>query len=173
LPKQIPSSLTDFNAYRNGSEYLGVADVELPNLEAMTQTLSGAGIAGEIEIPILGLFGSMTTTINWRTLDKATFKLARLEAQQIDFRGSIQGFDTGSSTITHTPLKVTMRVLPKNTNLGSLTTGNPMESGNELEVIYIKIIYDGVTVTEIDRFNYICIIDGVDYSAKIRANLGE
>ncbi|MNO09678.1 Phage tail tube protein FII [compost metagenome] len=66
-----------------------------------------------------------------------------------------------------------MRSIPKNTTLGNLNTGNPMESSNEVEVLYIKVIYDGATALEIDRFNDICVIDGVDYRAKVRANLGQ
>lgn len=172
MPKQIPDKLTNFTAYRNGNEYLGVVDVELPDLEMMTETLSGAGIAGEMDLPNIGHFASMSTTINWRVLERANFKLARLEVQQLDFRGSIQTFDSGSGTFKHDPVKVTIRGLPKNTPLGSLGVGKSMDNSNELEVIYIKVLINNVTVVEIDKMNYICVIDGVDYLAKVRANLG-
>ena len=44
---QIPERLINFNIYKDGIRgVLGVADVELPSLEAMTDTLTGAGIAG-------------------------------------------------------------------------------------------------------------------------------
>ncbi|MGF9821967.1 phage major tail tube protein [Brevibacillus agri] len=33
-------------------------------------------------------------------------------------------------------------------------------------------MHDGETVVEIDKFNYVCVIDGVDYLAKVRSNLG-
>lgn len=169
---QIPTVLNNFSAYAAGNIYLGVSDVDLPDLEAMTETVSGAGIAGEIDSPILGAFASMTTTLNWRTLDRSAFRLARQEGQALDFRGSIQVFDATTSTYKHASVKVTIRALPKNMPLGSLATGSTMDSSNELEVTYIKILLDGETVTEIDKFNMICIIDGVDYLAEVRKNLG-
>ncbi|MFW5433703.1 phage major tail tube protein [Paenibacillus apiarius] len=171
MPKQIPSVLTNFSAYRNGNEYLGAADVDLPDLELATESISGAGIAGELDMPIFGQYGAMSVTINWRMLESAVFKLSRQESHQIDFRGSIQSYDVASG-VMHIPVKVSIRSLPKTTTLGSLAPQSTMDSSNEMEIHYLKIIYDNQTVVEIDKFNYICIIDGVDYSAKIRANLG-
>jgi P2 family phage contractile tail tube protein len=170
--KQIPQLLSNFMAYRNGTDYLGVVDVDLPDLEMMSETVSGAGIAGEIDSPIIGQFASMTATLNWRVLDKANFKLARQEVQHIDFYGSIQTFDNTSGTYKQVPIKVTLRGLPKNTPLGSLKAGGTMDNSNELEVVYIKILYDGKAVVEIDKLNFVCVIDGVDYAADIRRNLG-
>ncbi len=169
--KQIPDRLNNFTAYRNGSEYLGVVDVDLPDLESLTETISGAGIAGEVESPLIGHFGSMATTLNWRVLDRANFKLARQEVQQIDFRGSIQTLDTTQNYI-QVPVRVTIRGLPKTTPLGSLAVGGTMDNSNEIETFYIKILYNGETVVEIDKYNFICIIDGVDYLAQVRENLG-
>lgn len=169
--KQIPDKLTNFTAFRNGSEYLGVVDVDLPDLESLSETLSGAGIAGEIDSPLIGHFGSMTTTLNWRVLERANFKLARQEVHQIDFRGSIQTVDATQNYI-HVPVRVTIRGLPKTTPLGSLSVGGTMDNSNELETIYIKIVYNGETVVEIDKLNFICLIDGVDYLAQVRENLG-
>ena len=60
---QIPERLINFRVYLDGSDLLGVASVELPSLESMSDTVSGAGIAGEVESPILGHFGSMTVTL--------------------------------------------------------------------------------------------------------------
>lgn len=172
MSKQIPSVLTNFSAYRNGNEYLGAGDVDLPDLELATETISGAGIAGELDMPIFGQYGAMSITINWRVLESAVFKLSRQESHQIDFRGSIQSYDVGSGVITNVPVKVSIRSLPKTTSLGSFAPQSAMDSSNEMEIHYLKVIYDNQTVVEIDKFNYICIIDGVDYSAKIRANLG-
>lgn len=169
---QIQEKLNHFNAYRNGTEWLGVVDVELPSLESMSETVSGAGIGGEIESPNLGHFGSMVVALNWRTLAKPNFTLARQESHQLDFRGSIQTMDKSTSTYRHIQVKVSVRAIPKNTGLGTLTVGGTMDNTNEMEVTYIKIDYDNATVVEIDKYNMICVIDGVDFLAEVRANLG-
>lgn len=47
-------SVINFAVYEDGVEYVGMAGVTLPNLSAIVQTLSGAGIAGNVEVPVLG-----------------------------------------------------------------------------------------------------------------------
>ena len=43
-------SVINFAVYEDGVEYVGMAGVTLPNLSAIVQTLSGAGIAGNVDI---------------------------------------------------------------------------------------------------------------------------
>lgn len=52
---ELPSLLVNFRVYDGDSnDMIGVADVELPKLEAMTETLKGAGVSGEVDMPVLG-----------------------------------------------------------------------------------------------------------------------
>ena len=44
-------SVINFAVYEDGVEYVGMATATLPNLSAIVQTLSGAGIAGNVEVP--------------------------------------------------------------------------------------------------------------------------
>ncbi|WP_438770052.1 phage major tail tube protein [Brevibacillus sp. JB24b] len=169
---QVPAIVNDYSVYLNGNEYLGAADVDLPDLESMTETINGAGLNGDLDIPILGHYGSMTVTINWRVLENANFKLTRPEVHHLDFRSSIQVINKQTGKFDQVPLKVTIRGIPKNTTLGSFAVGSTMDNSNELEVVYIKILHNGETKLEIDKFNSICVIDGTDFFAKIRANLG-
>ena len=43
-----PESLIDFKVYEDKNEYLGVAQVGLPDIAYITQTITGAGIAGNV-----------------------------------------------------------------------------------------------------------------------------
>lgn len=72
---KVPERLINFRVYNDGNDLLGVANVDLPSIEAMSDTVSGAGIAGEVESPILGHFGSMTATFTWRTITPELAKL--------------------------------------------------------------------------------------------------
>ena len=60
-------SVINFAVYEDGVEYVGMAGVTLPNLSAIVQTLSGAGIAGNVEVPVLGHYDVMSLTLNFRT----------------------------------------------------------------------------------------------------------
>lgn len=169
---QVPEKLINYSVYRNGSEYLGTADVELPSLEALTETISGAGIAGEIDSPTIGHFGSMTTTLNWRTIDVPLLRLAAPISHALDFRGAQQVYDKVTGTQKSVGVRVSVRTLPKSTGLGTLAPNATTGSSNGHEVTYLKVMIDGKTLLELDKYNYIYIVDGVDYMAVIRNQLG-
>lgn len=168
----VPEKLINFRVYEDGTDLLGVADVELPSIEAMTEKVAGAGIAGEVESPVLGHYSSMTCKINWRVVLKPTVHLAAPRAHNLDFRGAAQIYDAGSGEYKVQPLKVTVRGIPKKTELGKLNVGAAADASNEFEVIYLQVSINGKKIVEIDKYNYICVVDGVDYLKKVREALG-
>lgn len=170
--KKVDDKLTNFSAYADGNNFLGVVDVELPSLEALTEEVKGAGIAGSFDSPTVGHYGSMSVKLTWRTIQANLYKLARAKAHPIVFRGSQQVLNSSTGIYEHQPVKVTTRSLPKNTEAGKLEVATTTGSANELEVIYLKKEIDGKVVLEIDKLNFVCIIDGEDQFAEIRKNLG-
>lgn len=170
---QIPEKMTNYNVYNDGDKLVGVsAEVTLPTLEAMTETISGAGIAGEVDSPTLGHFGSTTMDIVFRTILDQTFSLFEPRAQLVTLRGSQQNFDTAGGQYVNTPVKVTTRVQPKTMDLGVMGVGMPTNSTITLEVLYIKVEVDGVIVLEYDKYNFIFIVNGTDYLADIKNQIG-
>ena len=57
-----------YTVYEDAIEKLGVTEATLPDLEYMSETLSGAGIGGEIEEVLIGMMSAMTTTLNFRNV---------------------------------------------------------------------------------------------------------
>lgn len=169
---QVPEKLINFRVYEDGVDLLGIADVELPSIEAMTETVKGAGIAGEVESPVLGHFGSMTCTINWRTIVRPIISLAEPRTHNLDFRGASQIYNAASGQYRTQSVKVSVRALPKKTGLGKLDVGANTDSSNEFEVVYLNLMIDGSKVVEIDKYNYICYINGTDYLKEVRQALG-
>ena len=168
----VPEKLINFRVYQNGSDLIGIADVTLPNLEAMTETVKGAGIAGEIDSPVLGHYSSMELELNWRTLEKPNVLLASPKGVQLDLRGAQQVYDSSEAAYVVRPVKVVVSGVPKTTELGKLDVGTTSDTKNTIEVNYIKITIDGEDVLELDKFNYICSIGGTDYLADVREALG-
>ena len=67
-PYTIPEKINAYNVYKGGKKLIGISDeVTLPDFEAMTETISGAGVLGEIDSPAIGLFGSQEMEIPFRT----------------------------------------------------------------------------------------------------------
>lgn len=172
MANQIPEKVINFEVYLDSVTLLGMADVQLPDIESMTETVKGAGIAGEIETPTLGHFGSMTATLNFRTVTTDVVKMSAQKVHHIDVRGAIQVLDAGAGTYRAVPCKVVMRGITKKTGLGKLEPGAAMDTSTEMEVVYMKITLDGVDRIELDKFNFVHVVDGVDYMSSIRTALG-
>lgn len=169
----IPTQNINFSIYDSRSkDLLGVAEVTLPNFEAMTETISGAGLAGEVDMPVLGHFGSMTVELSWRTMTADATRLSQQTAQYLDMRGSIEHYERTGAIVT-VPMKVTVITVPKSLNLGNLNVGTGSDSSNEFECSYIKVWIGGKEVVELDKFNYIYRVHGVDYLASVRRDLGK
>nr|DAI47322.1 MAG TPA: tail tube protein [Caudoviricetes sp.] len=168
----VPEKLINFRVYQDGDDLLGISDVTLPKLDSITETVKGAGVAGEIDDPTIGHFGSMELELNWRSLVKSNIVLAKPTGVHLDLRGACQGHDSAKNVLKTMPVKIVVEGTPKSTDLGKLDMGATTDTKNTIEVTYIKITVDGETVLEIDKFNYICVIGGVDYMADIRDALG-
>ena len=169
---QIPQVLNSYRVYKDGLDLLGTADVELPDFDALTEKIKGAGIAGEMDVPVVGHYGSMEVKISWRVLNKAVLFLSEQKSHTLDVRGAIQTYDAATGEYKMEALRVTVSGIPKKTKLGKLDVGQKMDSSIALEVSYVKISIGGVDVVEVDKCNYICKINGVDYLAAVREALG-
>lgn len=168
----VPEKLINFRVYQDGTDLVGIADVQLPSLDSMTETVKGAGIAGEIESPTVGHYSSMELVLNWRTLEKSNVLLAAPGGVHLDLRGAIQKYDSGEGKYIKPSVKVVVRGMPKKTDLGKLDVGATMDVSNTIEVNYIKIDVEDKTLVEIDKYNYVCVIGGNDYMKEIRTALG-
>jgi len=170
---KIPERLNDFRVYRNGtSDLLGVADITLPSLEPLKESLKGAGFAGEYESPTLGHFQSMKLGLNWRTISNEQIKLFRQEAQRLDCRGANQIYDAATGKYSFPSIRVVVQGPPGKLDFGKMEKGATSDGNNEIECLYLKVEVDGKTLIEIDKLNYVCIIDGVDILKDIRKALG-
>ncbi|MFW5487656.1 MAG: phage major tail tube protein [Desulfovibrio sp.] len=169
---KIPEKTIAFNVYKDGAVLMGVATVDLPQLQSMTETLSGAGIAGEIDSPTLGHFQSMTVKLSFRTKTANFVKLQAPESHHLDLRAAVQHHDGGSGTIGATPERIILRGMPKSASFGKFETAKPQDSEIELEVTYLKLVQDGKEVLEMDKLNFIFMVDGTDYLTAVRSALG-
>lgn len=169
---QVPERLIGFRVYNADHDLLGIATVDLPSFDSMTDTVSGAGIAGEVESPVMGHVGSMKLTLNWNTITKDAAKLYAQKAHELDIRGSQQLYDASTGTYVTQAVALYLRATPTSISLGSFETGATTGSTTELEVLYLKLDVGGENMVEIDKFNYIFRVAGEDTLAPVRSDLG-
>lgn len=94
---KVDELVINYAIYEDAVEYLGTTEVTLPDLEYMTEELSGAGIAGNIEEIIIGHLNAMSTTFNFRTVTAAAVKLMEPRVHRIDLRVAQQRMNLRTS----------------------------------------------------------------------------
>ena len=169
---KMPERLVNFKVYNGSNDLLGIATVDLPEIEAMSDTVSGAGISGEVETPVLGHYGSMTCTFSWSSITKLGMGLAKPETHEIDLRGAQQFRDSTTGKLAIVPVRCTLRVIPKTVTLGTFEPGAATDTEHEFEVLYMKLYVDDVEMIEIDKFNFVAKFNGDDTLAGVRKALG-
>lgn len=169
----IPEKIINYKCYVDGeASPTALVDVELPDIQFMSETINGAGIAGEIESPTLGHFQNFEIGLNFRTLIDKNFKMFSQKQYALEFRAATQSTDMNSGKITPGKLKVSTRVVPKSLGLGKLEVGKPTGSNQKFTCHYLKIEVDNEIVLEIDKINMIFNVDGEDLLAAVREALG-
>ena len=169
----MDQSVINFAVYEDSTEFVGLAKVTLPDLTALTQSISGAGIAGNIESVQLGHFEAMTLGLSFRNTTKQVIRLAEPRRHNIDLRIAQQDENTVKGAVETRSVKHVFVVIPKSTKGGTVAPASPTDGSGEYTVRYWANYIDGQKVMEIDPMNFICYINGVDYLADVRKALGK
>lgn len=170
---QIPEKLINYKMYIDGAaSESALVDVTLPTIEYMTETINGAGIAGEIESPTLGHTQAMNAELNLRAILGADFNLLEPRSYQMEFRAAQQSTVQSTGVIEAKKLSVVMKGTPLSHELGTLAVGAPTDSTKSFSITYLKIEYENKKVLEIDKINMIHEVNGKDYLQVVRNILG-
>ncbi|MGN7360020.1 phage major tail tube protein [Paenibacillus sp. SAF-054] len=169
----IPVKLEGMALFMEGSNTdFATGDITLPSLTPMSDTISGAGILGEVDLPSPGHYGSMELGIAWRTINKDAFRLVGSQTKGLEIRGAFKEFDKAQTAFVTRAIKIVVRGVGKGMDLGTLSVNATTDTTNTIEATYLKIFIDGETVFELDKFNYISRVNGEDDQADVRKALG-
>lgn len=170
---KMPEKIISFDVYSGSQLYMGVADVELPNIEFMSETLSGAGIAGELDSPTIGHTSSMSVKIKFRTATKTAMELAAPKRHELTLRASTQAREIADGAALKTyPQKIMIAGTPKSAGLGKFEPGKMQDVPVDLACDYLKMWIDNEVAVEIDKFNMIHKVGDTDYLQQVRSDLG-
>lgn len=162
-----------FAAYEDATEFLGIAEATLPNLDAITQTINGAGVMGSVEAVAIGFYNAMTLVLNFRSSTDETMKLAEPRKHNLELRVARQTRDNVTGEIDVGAVKHVFVVMPKSTSGGTITPASTSGGSGQYAVESWMTYVDGNLVLAVDPYNHICTINGVDYGEKIRKALGK
>jgi Phage tail tube protein FII len=165
----IPTKINKYNVYNAGNRLLGMGDeMTLPDFEASSETVTGAGILGEIDDPTVGYFTNQEIEIPFRVLDpEAVDMMDMTKAVQLEIRGAQQTTNSAGD-IEFRQIRVVVRGRSAKLSTGKVKAGNPMDTTVTLTVLYILIELDGSPVLELDKLNEVFKINGVDVLAAVK-----
>jgi len=168
-----PESNIVFELYEDAVNFLGLTQATLPNLAFIVQQIQGAGLNGNIDVPIHGMMEAMELSLNFRSPTDAAKSLATPNTHHLDLRVAAQYWDDTQSNYGVEADKYVLLARPKAMNPGNIQTATPADTANTFSVVYYAGYRDGTKIWEIDPINYICEINGVDYFADVRKALGK
>ncbi|MCD8204720.1 MAG: phage major tail tube protein [Coprobacillus sp.] len=165
------TKINAYNVYQDGTKLIGISDeVTLPDFDALTETLSGPGILGEIDDPLLGHFGAADMDIPFRTMDDQAFKLlAAGNAVDLTFRISTQAIEETDLSTDFMPSRIVIRGKSKGFSGGSLKQGQGTGSSVKVEILYFLYEINGNKRFELDKLNFVYKVNGVDLLEKVRS----
>jgi len=144
---------------------------QLPSIEVQTGEVKGAGILGTIDMPVTGQVGSMTFTINMRSVNKNAANLAKPGIQNIELR-FVRDVVNANGQVIPEGTKIFITGLNKKYDPGKVEPPTTMDGSIDFEVIRYRQVINGEETLLIDKRNYIYKINGVDYMQKVRQALG-
>ena len=165
----IPSKINNYNVYNVADRLIGVGDeVHLPDFEALADTISGAGILGELDDPTVGHFSNMEMEIPFRVIDQeAADMMDMTKAVQLTLRAAQQTLTVEGNTEFRS-MRVVVRGKSATLALGSVKSGSAMESSVTLNLSYILVEVGGESLIELDKLNPTFKVRGVDILQKVR-----
>jgi len=154
------------------AELDGAVNVELPNMELMTVTYKGAGVGGEITIPVPSIMSSLSATISFPTIYGPGTKFFEIgTTRTLDFRNQIVVMNKD----THAPEKVPDRWILKGVlggaNPGAKAAAEAGDAQVTMQIFYIHHFLDGDDIMEWDPFKGIFTVNGKDLMAETRRNV--
>lgn len=158
-----------YNVYAGKYQVPDTTEVELPSVEMLTDTISGAGILGELDLPTFGQIGSMTCTVSFRASNEKTVDMLRTNSLEV--RWVSDSIDTSNASATTVANKAFMKVKLKNFEEGKIANGSAQDGSYEYEVLSYRRIIDGAEILNIDKLNNVYKINGIDQIHDITKNL--
>ena len=167
---RIPLLTAQLNVFVDGgTKELGLSEVTYPNLAALAETITGAGIMGEIEIPSRGHFSAMEFLMNFRAMLDNPLNYAVGKTYNFDCR-TAQSFED-STTYQRGDAKERLSVIGpiKSITPGKRAPNATWDASIAVAVRRLELFVDGKQIWEWDAYNYIYKVNGVDQYAEIRA----
>lgn len=145
-----------------------VQEVDPPKLTLKTEDFMGGGMVAPLKVTMgMEAMEASFSLIAYNKDVLALFGVVEGSDVPLTIRGALESFDG-----TVTPVVMTMRGKVTEQDPGTWKPGDVPSLKNTMALAYYKLQHGDTVVHEIDVENMVCVINGVDTLAEMRAALG-
>ena len=171
----LPTKIHSYNVYygEKAQKFAGITEeVTMPDFDAITEALNGAGILGEIDEPMVGRFGANEIEIPFRTYAKEVFQIMEMgDAISLTLRISTQAMEQSTMETAFLPSRIVIKGKNKGISYGSVKAGAGAAPTVKIEILYFKIEISGTEEFELDKINFVYKVHGKDLLAKVKKQI--
>lgn len=167
-----PNGHVDYLVYKNGGALVGVGKVTLPTVKYKTVKVTGAGIMGDVDIPLAGMIEAMLANFQFTSVTDAAVELGSNEWHDIAIYVADQYFDSVDRKEEIEGQRFEMSIRPTETNMGTLATASAADASGSYSVCKYVVYKDGKKVVDLDQFSHVHEVNGKDCAADVRKALG-
>ena len=167
----VPEVLNNYRCYDlDGNRLIGVtSQVQVAALQLMTAEVSGAGIGGTYNTPIVGKTQSIQQEIPFKMLyAELTQFMDHTKQTGVCLRGAMQCRDNNTGVIKMAQCRYVVRGNAVSVTPGNLNVGEQMGSSVTFEALYILFEVDGKKLIEIDKLSDKFVVNDEDITEEIR-----
>lgn len=167
-----PNGHVEYLMYKNGGPLIGIVKVTMPTVKYKTVTATGAGLMGDITIPLSGMIEAMTFNIQFSSVTDAVVELGSNEWHDVSLYAADQYFNSVTRKEELEQNRFEMSIRPTEFSAGTIATASAADASGVYSVCRYAVYKNGDKVTEIDQFNQVHEVNHVDCSAAVRKALG-
>lgn len=162
-----PNGHIIYKIYENGNELPGVVKVTTTKIKYKETTARGAGIMGDLNIPLCGMIDAMTIGMDFSSHD-ALIQLGTNEWHDIQIYDASQHFDAVTRTEELRATRFEMSIRPTEIDMGDIETYKEWTAKASFSMCQYGVYVDDVEQIFIDQLNVIHRINGKDSAALLR-----
>lgn len=171
MKNYIPGMIVDSIVRQDGTEELvGIATITLPDVENVTEEISGMGVDKFNEV-LGNEFNPLTLGIKFMGLT-SNVSFSKGKVASLVITSAVDTYNKETHEQEEKKLVCSIKGKLQKRSGGELGRGNKNEPELEFSLTYYKLELDDTILYEIDKFNKKAIVDGEDLYATTNSILG-
>ncbi len=130
------------------------------------------GFRGDVTIPLAGMIEPLVVSIDFTSVTDAIVNLATNQWHDVAVYVANQYFRTEARIEEMESTRFEMSIRPIEINHGTIATASSADASGTFSVCRYAVFKNNNKVVDIDQFNQIHVVNGVDCAAAVRQAIG-